>query len=365
MQMKGLVFILIIVFFLFGCSEKRTKIKPNILFITTDCQSWEDMPGITPVLKMPALEKLRNGSVVFENHYSVAPISMPARYSIISGRYPHYHKMMDDGGNWLPEHTPLLMEKLSMAGYQTVGIGKMHFKPWERSAGFDFRIIADCQGSSSSDTLKHDDYYFYLRKAGFSRWDYLKHLNDQGVYGIYQWPMNDTLDIDYFVGNETAKLLKSDKLKNDSPWFLWVSFNGPHYPWDSPDRYTEKYLNSVLPEARCRENELNEKPSGQSFTRNSFSKNIAEIIDEQPNRQGEIVKRIRAGHYGNLTQIDGQIEKILETLKLRNDFNNTIIIFSSVHGALLGDHQNFQGGNFYERSSHVPFVVCWPGHYTH
>jgi len=361
--MKGLISIVVILLFLFSCTNSRNKVKPNIIFITTDCQSWEDIPSITPALKMPALEKLTNESVVFTNHYSVAPISVPARYSIISGRYPHYHKMMDDGGNWLPENTPLLMEKLSESGYKTVGIGKMNFRPWERKAGFDFRIIADGQGNSSSDTLKHDDYYFYLKKAGLTRWDYLKHLNNEGIFGIYQWPLNDTLDIDYFVGNETTKILKGDKLTTNSPWFLWVSFNGPHYPWDSPSQFIEKYKNSFMPEARCTEDELNNKPYKQFLTRYSFSRNIANMIDEYPKRQHEIVREIRTGHFANLSQIDEQIGNILIALKSRKDFDNTIIVFTSINGALLGDHNNFQAGNFYERSSHVPFIVNCPGHF--
>lgn len=361
-MIKSLIF-LVGVLIIAGCSTNKKVEQPNILFITTDCQAWEDVQGITNVLEMPALERLRTEGVVFENHYSVAPLSMPSRYSIISGRYPHYHKMMDNGGNWLPDNTPILMEKLVEAGYQTGGIGKMDFKPWERKAGFDFRIVADCQGESSSDTLKQDDYYFYLKKVGLTRWDYLKFLNSTDIQGLYDWPLNDTLDIDYFVGAETIKTLKSNKLSNSSPWFLWVSFNGPHYPWDATSKIYNKYINAKLPAARYRSNELDNKPFDATFARYNYSKSIANTMDQFPEKQKEIIHQIRAGHYGNLTWIDQQMGKIIDALKTRKDFKNTIIVFTSVNGALLGDHQLIQAGVAYERASHVPFVVWWPGHF--
>jgi len=351
------------IFLVIGCSSPKEYKKPNILFITTDCQAWEDVPSISPFLEMPTLEKLMSEGVVFENHYSVAPISMPARYSIISGRYPHYHKMMNDGGNWLPENTPVLMEKLSEAGYKTAGIGKMHFKPWERKAGFDYRIVADGQGDGSSDTLKKDDYYLYLQKAGFSRWDYLKNSDSGEIPGLLDWPLNDTLNIDYYIGKETADLLHGNELKEKSPWFLWVSFNGPQHPWDAPAKATDKYKKANLPKARYLANELNEKPFDASYARYSFSKNIANLVDEDSRDQDEIYRQIRAGHYGKLTFIDQQLQKILDALKQRDDFENTILVFSSVQGALLGDHQIIQGGVSYKRASHVPMVIWWPDHF--
>lgn len=130
---KYLIFPVSIMFFVFITSchnqENIPEERPNILFITTDYHAREDIPELTSVLEMPALDRMCKEGVVFENHYCTAPICMPSRYTIVSGRYRHYHKMMDNGGKWLPEGTPVMMEKLSEAGYQTVGVGKMHFKP--------------------------------------------------------------------------------------------------------------------------------------------------------------------------------------------------------------------------------------------
>jgi len=145
-----------------GCKKELPE-KPNILFITTDYHAWEDVPELTPVLDMPALDRLYKEGVVFENHYCTAPVCMPSRYTIVTGTYPHTHGAWDNTSKWVPDESPILMEELKKAGYHTVGIGKMHFKPWERMAGYDERIIADGQGNWANDTLKQDDYYFYQK----------------------------------------------------------------------------------------------------------------------------------------------------------------------------------------------------------
>jgi arylsulfatase A-like enzyme len=356
-----LVFGLVLLFF--GCTRDEKKQNPNILFITTDCQAWEDLPLLNSFLDMPTIKRISEEGVAFQNHYSVAPLNLPARYSIISGQYPHSHLMMDNGGNWLPENSPVLMEALSCLGYKTVGIGKMNFKPWERSAGFNHRVIADGKGSSVGDTLKKDDYYYFLKKAGFTRWDYLKEIDNNEDFGVYKWPLNDTLDIDNFVGNETIKLLKNNMLLGKSPWFMWVSFNDPSYPWGASDELIDKYVSLNQRQTRYRNKELDEKPSIQFALRQQTSRSIANSVDQFPTRRNEIIRKIRAGHYANLEKIDRQLQKIILALQTRRDLNNTVIVITSINGAQLGDHDNFQGGTFYERSAHVPLIIWWPAQF--
>lgn len=334
--------------------------KPNILFITTDYQASEDTPQLTPLLDMPALDRLSSEGLVFENHYCTAPVCMPSRYTLVSGTYPHTHGMWDNGGRWLPEDSPILMEELKKAGYKTVGIGKMHFSPWDRMAGFDERIIADAQGNGARDTLKKDDYYYFLKAAGKTRFDYLSWQDSTDLYGVYNWPLDDTLDIDYYVGEQSVRYVKEGNLPDD-PWFLWVSFNGPHNPWDPPVEFMDYYLERELPDARYVEGELRNKPYAHTITRYNYTRKVVDQIDRFPDRRDEYIHRIRAGHYGGLTWIDRQMERLIETLEENGKLDNTIIIFTSDHGAHLGDHDQIHKGTLYERSSHVPFVVWWPG----
>lgn len=332
--------------------------KPNILFVTTDYQAGEDIPLETAQLGMPNLNRLTEEGVVFQNHYCTAPISMPSRYTLISGRYPHYHKEWDNMGRWLPQGTPTLMEQMGEAGYHTVGVGKMHFHPWERMAGFDKRIIADRKGNGAGDTTRQDGYYHHLKKAGLTRWDYLKKQSESKIYGVYHWPFADSLHIDAYVGDQGARYLKQKK--GDQPWFMWLSFNGPHNPWDPPKEYTEPYLEADLPEVNRVPGELQQHPYDITALRYNYTRAITDYLDQYPSRWEETIHRIRAGHYGNLSFIDHQLGKTIQALKETGELANTIIIYSSDHGTHLGDHNLIHKGTPYEQSARVPFVVWWP-----
>lgn len=342
---------------------KKAPEKPNILFITTDYQAWEDVPELTPVLKMPTVDKLYKESVVFENHYCTAPICMPSRHSIITGTYPHTNGSFDNGPKWPREDDLNMMDELRKIGYKTVNVGKIHFNPWNQMGGFDLRIFAEATGNSAYDTLKKDDYANYLAKAGKTRWDYLKYQDSTELYGVYDWPLHDTLDIDYFVGDQSVKLIEKKAVNEEQPWFMWVSFNGPHNPWHPTKELSDYYLNQSLPKARYQENELNDKPVDHTTLRYNYTRKLADQFDQNPQKRNEYIQRIRAGHYGGLTAIDNQIARILESLRQSGMLENTIVVFSTDHGASLGDHDLFHKGTAYERSAHVPFFVWQPDRY--
>lgn len=337
---------------------KRDK-RPNILFICTDYQAGEDGPTLgNSFLDMPALKRLSDNGIVFERHYSTAPICMPARYTWVSGRYPHYHGLWDNWGGWFKPGTPILMEELTRAGYQTTGIGKMHFDPWDRMAGFQRRIIADRKGGLHID----DDYAKFLKSHGHdrNRLDYGPHVEWE-IPEVYDWPFDESLHIDAYVGDQAVGVIERDELRG--PWFLWVSFNGPHNPWNPPAKYTDPYKNMDLPPANSRRFELLEKPTDHTRVRYNYTRSVPDLIDQNPEQHDEIIKRIRAGHFGGLTFIDRQMEKILEALEEKKLLDETIIIFSSDHGCHLGDHESIHKGTHYHRSAHVPFVVHCPKRY--
>lgn len=339
-----------------GHLEKR----PNILFITTDYQSGMDGPSLgSPFLDMPALDRLCQEGMVFSRHYSNAPICMPARYTWISGRYPHYHGAWDNVGHWLPDGTPVLMELLQQAGYQTVGVGKMHFTPWNRQAGFDRWISADRKGNNRSDVERQDDYAKFLAQHGMTRWDYLKLQSEGEIFGVYDWPFDDNLHIDRFVGDQARGVIERREV--GEPFFMWISFNGPHNPWDPPAQFSAPYKKMDLPLGHTFPGELETKPADHTRLKYNYTPQVTRLIDRRPEDRDKIIHRIRAGHYGNLTFIDRQLESILEALDDTGLMDETVIIYSSDHGAHLGDHDLIHKGTHYESSARVPFVVRYPG----
>jgi arylsulfatase len=335
------------------------KKRPNILFICTDYQSGADGPSLgSPFLDMPALDRLCKEGMVFARHYSTAPICIPARYTWISGRYPHYHGAWDNVGHWLPEGTPILMELLQKAGYHTVGVGKMHFKPWNREAGFDRWISADRKGNGKRDAEFRDDYAKFLAKHGMTRWDYLKLQKEAEIFGVYDWPFDEKLHIDHFVGSQAKGVIERGELTE--PFFMWVSFNGPHNPWDPPAKYSDPYKNMDLPLGHSFPGELKTKPRDHTRTKYNYTPQVTRLIDRQPEKRDRIVHRIRAGHYGNLTFIDRQVEGLFAVLEAKGLMDKTVIIYSSDHGAHLGDHDAMHKGTHYDSSARVPFVLRYP-----
>lgn len=331
--------------------------RPNILYITTDYQSGQDVPWESPVLRMPNLGQMAKSGIVFNKHYCTAPISMPSRYTMISGMYPHFHQEWDNQSIWLPEGTPTMMELLRASGYLTAGIGKMHFSPWNREAGFDKWISAERKGNSAADTVRQDDYAKFLKKAGLTRADYLNLQNSGEVYGVYDWPFADSLHIDSYVGNQASGFISQNK---SAPWFLWVSFNGPHNPWDPPARFTELYKDEPIEPAVWKEGELSTQPYDYTLLRYNYTRTVVDQIDEQPENRDNIIRKIRAAHYGGLTFIDDQLGKILKSLRTSGQLDNTIIIFTADHGSALGDHDLIHKGTHYDRSARVPMVI-WYG----
>lgn len=338
--------------------------RPNILFICTDYQAGEDGPSLgSPFLDMPGLDRLCRDGVVFERGYSTAPVCMPERYTWISGQYPHTHGKWGNGDGWLPEGSPLLPELLSKGGYYTLGIGKMHFHPWDRMGGFDRRIIADRKANIEWDSKHQDDYAKFLDKFGLTRWDYLKLSYESETPHVYDFPFPEECHIDHFVGTQAVEVLEKDQIGSGKPWFMWVSFNGPHNPWDPPAKYSQPYMEMDLPAPRTLPDELDNCPMMHTGARYGYTKEVADYIDRYPEKAQGYIKKLRANHYGNLTLIDRQVEKIIAALEKKGQLDNTIIIYSADHGSLLGDHGSFHKGFIYERSARVPFVVHCPKRY--
>ena len=333
-------------------SNKDGFDKPNILFVTTDYQRGVDGPSLgSAFLEMPALDRLCREGEVFTRHYSTSPICMPARYTWITGQYPHTHGQWDNYKRWVPEGSGILMQLLKEQGYHTVGVGKMHFHPWDRMAGYDRRIIHDGKHNRVP-----DDYEKFLNVHGHSRTEFIE--NHGGAMAVCDWPWDELLHHDVFVGTQARGVVERDELKQ--PWFLWVSFPGPHNPWDPPARYSQPYKKMFFPLGNTFPGELLTKPIDHTRHRYGYGKEIFDKIDARPERRDEIIHSIRAGHYGNLTLIDEQLTGIVEALERKGQLDNTVIIYTSDHGSALGNHNLIHKGMHYDQQARVPFVVRYP-----
>ncbi|MGW8323492.1 MAG: sulfatase-like hydrolase/transferase, partial [Thermodesulfobacteriota bacterium] len=335
--------------------------RPNILLITTDYQSGLDIPTIGHrFLQMPVLERLSRDGMTFRNHFSNAPICIPARNTWITGQYPHSHGKWENVGGWVPDGSPVLMHELKAQGYQTIAVGKLHlgFPETDPLGGFDRWVSADRKGNYRA-ASQRDDYAAFLAERGLTRDDYLKLGVESPIPHVYDWPWDESWHIDAFVGARAREIIRGGELRE--PWFLWISFNGPHNPWDPPARCSAPYRDMELPLGHTFPGELDTKPRDHTRLRFNYTGEIARLIDRDPRRRDQILHAIRAGHYGNLSFIDEQVGGILDSLAQQGEAENTVVLWTSDHGAHLGDHDLIHKGTHYDSSARVPFVAFWPG----
>lgn len=324
--------------------------RPNILFLLTD-QQRPDSLGCYGAknAKTPMIDELANEGVVFDNCYVQNPLCCPSRYSMLSGLYPHEHGVIS---NW---YAPKLWVQsfghaIKRNGYNTSLIGKMHFTPWQDCFGFDGRIIAEAKFHKECP----DDYEMFLQRHGTSRTklydldtcEYIKNCT------AVKSKVPKELHIDSYVGMSVIEYLKNV----ETPFCTFASFLSPHNPYDPPEGYDNLFNEVNLPKKKMAENEIDNKPREAYDYINNRLKwpfKTDQLTDEQ-------VARIKRAYYGTNTLIDDWVGLIIKTLKTRGLYDDTIIIYSSDHGDLLGDHGLIYKQCFYEQSVRAPLIIHNP-----
>jgi len=178
--------------------------------------------------------------------------------------------------------------------------------------------------------------------------------------GAFEWELPEEMHSDVFVGG-MAEWWLATKPKLDQPLFMEIGFPGPHPPYDPVLRYAEPYMARDLPLPEVTEGDLAGQPSVFTAMRRHNAEvdhdSIVHLLD--PTR--EQLKRQRAYYLANVTMIDEQVGRILETLDARGYLDNAVVIFTSDHGDCLGDHGHSQKWTMYDIITRVPAIVWAPG----
>ncbi len=313
--------------------------SPNILLITSDQQRFDTAGDASPpFMRTPHFNLLCNEGVNFTSAYSDCPICVPARVSLMTGKYVTTHKMTKNGPtskimgrmNTLPTY-------MRDRGYQTAAIGKMHFKPPRTRHGFDEMILPN-------------DYYYEMTRSG-EKLQPMRHGIGQNELYPCQATVPESMTLTSWITEECVKYIL-ERRDPTLPFFLWCSFSKPHPPLDPPEPYYSMYRNCDIPEPFISNwSEGNDCP--EPFKRFKESRSV-DLIPK------EILLQARAAYYGLITQIDYNIGRIFSALQDAGMFDDTFIIYTSDHGEFLGDHNAGSKVFFYESSSHVPFVMRMP-----
>jgi arylsulfatase len=316
--------------------------RPHILLITTD-QQRGDCTGIDghPILQTPHLDQLANEGVYFSRAYSPCPVCVPARMVIMTGQSPHRVGYFGNSGHGLAERETL-PRQLGRLGYQTQLIGKGHFSPQRARLGFDNTII-----NESGRMREGDDYHRWLLTTPYAGQQRATSIGNNDVFARRS-VVPETHHVTTWTANECIDFL--DRRDPTSPFFLWMSFSKPHSPYDPPEPYDTLYELADIPPpiaapgADFLPPQLREMPLRYDWDRMS----------------PKDVLRTRQHYLGEITHIDHQIGRVLGALRWKGLWDNTLVLFTSDHGDMLGDYGLFFKSQFFEGSGRVPMILRPP-----
>ena len=320
--------------------------KPNILIIVVDQLNGTLFPdGPAEWLKTPTLRKLAERSVRFSTCYTASPLCAPARASMMSGQLPSRTRVYDNAAEFGSE-IPTFAHYLRRAGYATTLSGKMHFVGPDQLHGFEQRLTTDVYPADFGWT---PDY----RKPG-ERIDWWYH-NLGSVTGAGVAEITNQLEYDDEVAHHAkAKLYDLARANDERPWCLTVSFTHPHDPYVARRKHWELYEDCAHLE-----------PSAPVLPYEEMDAHSRRLMDASDWRSFDItpedVRRARRGYFANISYIDEKIGEIVEVLETTRQADDTIVIFTSDHGDMLGDQGLWFKMSFFEGSARVPMMISAPG----
>ena len=304
--------------------------KPNILFLMTDQHSMRVLGSYgNQIIKTPNLDKLANEGVVFKSNYSQNPICLPSRASLVTGKMPSSLGIFGNDG--------ILSEKTTMAtvfkaqGYEVAWLGKEHWGATNAEVGF---------GNLNAEA--HEAFKEKYRPLNNLRKNIGRLPQNASAYKL-----SENEDYEALVTDHAIKFLENNTTKT---FFLGVSFKKPHFPFMCHQKYFDLYKDIVdMPEVTPDMIEalsINEKKTIEKYK-----------LDEMSSAE---IKHARAMYYGMVTYIDEQFGRVLEKLNELGLRENTIIVYTSDHGEMAGEHGLWYKNSFLEASVAAPLIFSYP-----
>ena len=317
-----------------GRAQER---PPNILFIVSS-QHRGDALGAAghPVVRTPVIDLLVKNGVILPRVYSAAPENAPARASLFTGAYPADHGILteDDKENALRGALPAVLKdqgyRTALAGrYGLPGAEELFDWKWEFPDEYTPELL-EKHPATEGDPSATDN------KAG----------HELLRTGMASTPFSDFPT--YRITDKALEFL--DGVESDKPWFLMTAYWKPQPPFVVPMPWSNRYdKNDVL---------LPEMPVVPPGDEAPADRRLDYVHD----RQALLVRLVRQHYLGAVSFIDDQIRRILRALTSTDRINDTLIVFTSDHGLLLGEHGHLFAGLPYDGALHVPAVFYWREH---
>lgn len=320
--------------------------QPNILVFMVDQLTGTLFPdGPAEWLHAPNLRALAERAVRFSTCYTPFPLCAPARACFMTGQPASITGVFDNAAE-LRADIPTWAHTLRRAGYQTCLAGKMHFVGPDQLHGFEERLTTDIYPADFGWT---PDY----RHPG-ERVDWWYH-NMGSVTGSGIAEITNQLEFDDEVAHYSrARLYELSRGVDKRPWMLTVSFSHPHDPYVARRRFWDLYedCEHLLPTVPAVPYEHHDPHSQRILDANNHTDYRITEAD---------IRRSRRAYFANISYLDEQIGSILEVLRATREEENTVILFLSDHGDMLGERGLWFKMSPFEGSSRVPLLIAAPG----
>jgi arylsulfatase len=342
--------------------------RPNILWICTD-QQRSDTLGCygNEWVTTPHIDRLAAEGALFENAFVQSPICSPSRASFLTGRYPRTTRLRQNG-QILPQNEKLISRLLVDEGYDAGLVGKFHMAPGDPSIAVTTEPRVD-DGFAE----------FNWAQAPSDQWglfsDYTRFLAEKGMHYATvphprsKWVKNGMPEeateaawcatrATEFIGRHRGE---------DKPWFYLANIFAPHHPFDPPPSFLAPYLEKLdqLPLPVATEDDLSQKTEYQRIDTDGVYGQVKGFLggfgrDEMSETDHRMVK---AAYWAMCDHVDQQVGRILAALEASGAAEDTIVLYMSDHGEMLGDHSiYFKGPYFYDAAIRVPLIIRYPGH---
>lgn len=319
--------------------------RPNVLVIMADQVNGTLFPdGPADFLHTPHLRGLAERSVRFGNAYTPSPLCAPGRAAFMSGQLPSRTGVYDNAAEF-PSSVPTWAHHLRRAGYRTCLSGKMHFVGPDQLHGFEERLTTDVYPADFGWT---PDY----RRPG-ERIDWWYH-NLGSVTGAGVAEISNQMEYDDEVAFcAEQKLYDLSRGHDERPWCVCASFTHPHDPYVARRQFWDLYndCDHLEPENGAIPYADQDPHSQRLYEANDYTK--FDIQDED-------VRRARQGYFANISYIDNKIGGLLDVLERTRMADNTIVVFVSDHGDMLGEGGLWFKMSPFEGSSRVPLMISSP-----
>ena len=320
--------------------------RPNILVIQADQMTALCLSAYgKPYTLTPNIDALAENGTTFANSYCNNPVCGPSRASMMTGRLPSDVGVFDNGAEFLASE-PTFAHYMRRLGYRTTLSGKMHFVGPDQLHGFERRVTTDIYPSDFAWT------------ADWSRTDEPYAPSVMSLLSVVEAGYCErNLQIDYdeevFVAAR-RELYDHARSEDDRPFLLHVSFTQPHNPFVAGRKYWEMYEGRDIPGP--------EVPFIPYEERDPWSQRyFLTIRQDEFDITPEQLARARRGYFAMVSHIDELVGGLIETLKSIGEYENTVVVFTSDHGEMLGERGMWYKFNPYEASVRVPLIVQGPG----